>query len=161
MSIQLRIMKRETPPPMTIINLDPTTKAIRLHDHAGRTVELGVVGANSSVLFLRYGGSVYVGFSWVKPDHYDADGQSQGSCGTPLHKVVEFIRDEVEFVRDDKPDTPPSLPPLAYFTDLDETRSPSLSLRLIFRSPFLLNPTAELFIEQTVDFHRMPAALAC
>ena len=136
---------------MSIINLDPTTKALRLHEANGRTVELGVAGA---VLFCRYGGLVYAGVSWINPDDYDADGKSHGCCGTPLHKVVEFFRNGSRFADGEMP----SMTPLAYFQNLEETSPTSISLRLIFRSPFLRDPTAEHFIEETVDFHRMPAS---
>ena len=142
---------------MSIIYIDAPIKTLRLHDAKGHTVELSMAGADSIVLFLRYGGSVYAGCSWGEnPHHYDAGGNSVGSCGTPLHKVVEFFKNGSKFADGEMP----PMPPLAYFKNLEETTPTSISLRLVFRSPFLRDPAAELFIEETVAFHRMPAAMA-
>ena len=137
------------PAPAAVVELDETTKALRLHDADGREVQLGLLAKDaSSLLFLRYEGLVFIADAPMNPALHDVEGNclQLHAVGTPLHWELNGMLDGKEEAL------------VGYFTGFEfkEDRT-GVRLRLVLRGP---NPeTRELFLEKSMEFVRVPAAL--
>ena len=146
-TIEISYNERTQARSVEIVNITATTKALRLYEADGNAIELGILEPNksTSVMFIRHGGEVFVGYLWMNPSLFDAD----GNCLEP-HCPGTSLRDLVTYIAEGRcPST------MAYFTDLNCSCS-VLSIRLVFLSPYTVDPAVQRYLEAKVDFHRMP-----
>ena len=143
---------------LELVNLDSTTKAARLYDAAGNSLLIGIVGGEgSTVVFVSRDSEVYVGYLYMNPGLYEADGKRlyDHALGSPLHEAIELLVGIKSYRLCDQSLLPPKL---AYFTDLEAEPS-SLRFRLVIRVPNFCDLTQERFLEADVVFHKLPVVL--
>jgi hypothetical protein len=124
-------------------------KALRIFDSGGRSVDIGAVGRSGMFFVFLDGRDFASGILDKNPGLFTADGVvlEANVSGVTVLDLVPLFHDGLHSE---------NTLGLAYFKNFHECVDGTITMRVVFRSPFGVD---ERYFESDLRFHRFPVAL--